>query len=104
LRPPALLIHFLIYPISSLAVLALASQPAAAQTNVTAPITNRAGHALGSFSGTLNDLQLVLDGDQLVAQGLLSGSLRNRAGNVLRTLTDVPVSLPVNLDASRGEL
>jgi hypothetical protein len=49
----------------------------------------------GSFAGTLNITRFVNQGGNLVAVGTLSGTLRNAAGGLIGTVTNVPVRAPV---------
>jgi hypothetical protein len=53
----------------------------------------------GTFQGTLTVTQFVADqsGKKVAAQGLLSGTLTDKAGNVVGTVTNDPVTLPVQL-------
>lgn len=84
----------------AMAWLAMPAQ-AHAQVDVGGGVFNRAGRLIGSFEGTLSDLRLVLvDDDELRAVGRFTGTLTDKAGNVVRKFTNVPLSLPVDLENS----
>jgi len=51
----------------------------------------------GTFQGTFNTVSFAADNAALAAGGLLSGTLRDAAGNVIGTVTDQMVSLPAAL-------
>jgi hypothetical protein len=80
----------------ALGVISASSQEAHAQ--VVAPVTGIFADALGGvgeFSGTLQVTQFVREGVNIVAQGLLTGTLTDSAGNVIGTVTDFAVNLPI---------
>jgi len=77
-----------------------AVSPATAQAqglnieNITGTITNRAGHAIGTFEGSLSDLVFAVENGQVVATGLLEGDVLNRGGNVITSISR-EVTLPL---------
>ena len=78
--------------------LATGLRGATAQTNplVGIPITGALPGG-GTFTGTFDVVRFAVQGGQLVAIGDLSGTLRDALGNVIGTVTDVRVRLPVTL-------
>jgi hypothetical protein len=58
------------------------------------PVTGR-GPSGSRFNGLLDITQFAVQNGQIVAQGTLSGTLTNRAGTVLRQITDMVVAIPV---------
>src|SRR5688572_22446188 len=86
--------------VSTLLAISLAilnASDASAQTEVTGEVVNRAGKVLGSFVGSIEILEFVLDDDgNIVANAELTGSVLNRAGNTTRTIQDEPVTLPLS--------
>lgn len=67
---------------------------------VTGTVTNGAGKTIGTFKGTMNVQRFVARNGQLFAVGTVSGSLINRAGNVMGTVTNVPVAVPAAATAT----
>jgi hypothetical protein len=49
----------------------------------------------GTFTGTLDVTRFEVEDGQLVATGTLTGQLLDALGNVIGTVTDAPVQLPV---------
>lgn len=62
-------------------------------TNI--PVTGTVAAIGGTFNGTLNITRFAVQNGQLVAHGLLSGTLTNAAGTVVGTVTNVPVTIPL---------
>jgi hypothetical protein len=65
---------------------------------VTGQLLNPAGRVIGAFAGTLTVTQFAAQNGQLVAQGTLSGTATNLAGQALGaagTITNQAVTLPV---------
>ena len=56
----------------------------------------------GTFNGTANITSFALQNGQLVANGTLTGTLLNAAGAVIGNVTNVPITLPVNLPGAGG--
>ena len=85
--------------------LATGLKGATAQINplVGIPITGTLAGG-GTFTGTLDVTRFVVRGGQLVASGELSGTLQDAADNVIGTVTDVLVRLPVNIGDSTCEI
>jgi hypothetical protein len=78
-------------------VLAAGRKGAAAQT-ATNPLVGIpiVGPAIGgTFTGTLDIVRFAIRRGQLVAVGELTGVVRDAAGNIVRTITDQLVELPV---------
>src|SRR5205823_13478698 len=65
---------------------------------VSGTVTNRQGHALGTVTGTLTGKQFAAQGSQLVAQGTLSGTVTSFEGEVLKTISNKAVTVPVSID------
>lgn len=77
----------------------VAATPASAQTTnpfAGIPITGTLPGG-GTFSGTFTITHFANVGGRLVAQGTLSGTVKNAAGDVIKTLTNVPVTLPLQV-------
>jgi hypothetical protein len=91
----------ILLPLSAGAASTQPSTPSAAST-VTNTFKNIpvSGHFKGggTFQGTLTVTQFVAQSGKVAAQGLLSGTLTNKAGNVVGTVTNQLVTLPVRLD------
>lgn len=69
--------------------------------SVSGTVTDHKGNTVGTFSGTLNVTHFAAQKGQLVAQGKLSGTLTNTAGQVIGTITNKAVTMPVpTLDPS----
>ena len=80
---------------------AAAIQPAvtrAANTFTNIPVVGSTA-AGGTFRGVVDIVNFRVRGGQLVAIGELTGTLRNAAGNVIGTVTDQRLRLPVNFGA-----
>jgi hypothetical protein len=56
----------------------------------------------GTFNGTANITSFALQNGQLVANGTLTGTLLNSAGALIGNVTNVPITLPVNLPTAGG--
>src|SRR5262245_18366653 len=69
--------------------------PVQAQSGVTVPITGTIGSG-GTFTGTFTVLKFVSDNGQFLAKGKLSGTLTNAVGQVIGTVTNQNVTLPVS--------
>jgi hypothetical protein len=76
---------------------------AAAQPNqfTNIPLEQQVNRGL-TFQGTLDITEFVVQDGQLVALGTVTGELVNRAGRTVATITNQPVSLPVNV-TQQGE-
>lgn len=61
-------------------------------TNIPVTGTSATG---GTFTGALSITRFAVQNGQLVANGLLSGTLTNALGNTIGTVTNIPVTLPV---------
>lgn len=61
-------------------------------TNIPVTGTSAAG---GTFTGALSITRFAVQNGQLVANGLLSGTLTDALGNIIGTVTNIPVTLPV---------
>src|SRR5262245_65832548 len=87
---------WLALPVAVLSALALAPAQASAQTgNVEGIVTNRAGHAIGTFAGTFAVERFEQDANgDIVAVGNLKGRLINRGGHGHKTV-DETVSVVV---------
>jgi hypothetical protein len=89
--------------VAAFTVLTLA--PAAPAAPPTATITNQINATTSTgltLTGTLSNLHFVNQAGQLVLQGVLNGTVTNAAGDVLATLTNVPVTIPVIGAAATG--
>lgn len=79
------------------------AQQAASTPRATAPTTVPITGNIttgGTFSGLFNLTQFAVQNGQLVAVGSLSGTLTDALGNVIGTVTNVPVTLPVGGNAT----
>jgi hypothetical protein len=56
----------------------------------------------GTFTGTLSNLRFVNENGALAVVGTLTGTLTNAAGQVLGTVTGLPIDLPVAGAGSAG--
>jgi hypothetical protein len=83
--------------LSSAGSAALAAPPAPNLTDI--PVTGTFGDG-GTFTGTLDIDRLAAQGGDLVAIGELSGTLTDAAGDVIGSVTDVAVTLPVDAAGS----
>jgi len=74
-----------------------AAQPAVGVPNpfMAIPVTGTVANG-GTFSGTLDVTHFAQRASNLVAQGALSGTLRDASGNVIGTVADQAVNVPVN--------
>jgi len=94
---------FAIIPIllGAFAIAPAVSQPTQAAGNPHNPLQNIPITGTidggGTFQGTFNTVSFAADNGALAAGGLLSGTLRDAAGNVIGTVTDQMVSLPAAL-------
>jgi hypothetical protein len=73
---------------------ASAAPPVKATMPSSLPVTGALATG-GTFTGTLTNLQFVNQGGALAVAGNLTGTLTNAAGDVLGTVTNVPVTLPI---------
>src|SRR5215208_6135045 len=79
-------------------VMTVAPAASAAPPTATAPSTLDLTGALaggGTFVGQLTDLRFVNQNGSLAVTGLLSGTLKNAAGTVIGTVTNLPITLPL---------
>jgi hypothetical protein len=101
LRLPALALMVALLGVLTLLPLGALAAPAdaAASARTGIPVTGTGlvkGLGIhGTFNGTLNITHFAVVNGELVAQGTLSGTLTGVGGRVLRTITNVPVTLPV---------
>ncbi len=86
--------------------LALAGGIKAATAQQTNPFVNIAITGTlpggGTFTGTFDVTRFAVRQGQLVAIGELTGTLTDAAGNVIGTVTDFVIELPVDLDGTTG--
>jgi hypothetical protein len=85
----------------ALAAACLAGAPTQAHAQIIpidTDVTNRAGRVVGTFEGTLEITEFIVEDGELIALGVVNGVNRNPAGQVRKTITDQAVELPV-LDA-----
>lgn len=61
-------------------------------TNIPVTGTSATG---GTFTGALSITRFAVQNGQLVANGLLSGTLTDALGTIIGTVTNIPVTLPV---------
>lgn len=73
---------------------ALPVSTVSAQNRLTVPVTGTIDGG-GTFTGTLELTEFVVRSGTLYAQGLLSGTLTDAAGETIGTVTDLRVQLPV---------
>ena len=92
----ALACAVLVAPLSAAAAPRVAPAPApAGQVNPNAiPVTGNIP-GIGTFTGTLDIARFAVRNGQLVAIGSLSGTLTTLAGELIGTVTNVPITLPV---------
>ena len=89
---------FTLAPMSAAAAAPSAPSAAKTPTPKTVPITGTITNAPGTFSGVLNLTGFAVNSaGQLVANGTLSGTVTDTAGNTLATLSGQAVQLPVNM-------
>jgi hypothetical protein len=91
----------------ALSAFTLAPLSAAAASNVQAPTASVTqsipitgtipANAGNTFAGTLNLINVAVQNGQLVANGTLSGTLTDLNGQPIGTVTDVPVTLPLQV-------
>lgn len=86
--------------LSAMSLITVAPTEAAAPATSTATIPISGTNPLGTFTGTLSNLNVVSQNGQLFLNGVLNGSLTNAAGTVLATATNLPVSLPLAASGS----
>jgi hypothetical protein len=82
----------------ALSIAAAATVPIAAAAPPTATISNTIGGTTANglnVTGTLSNMKFVDQNGQLVLTGVLNGQVTSAAGDVLRTIHDLIVSLPV---------
>lgn len=76
---------------------AVAAPPAPNLTDI--PVTGTFGDG-GTFVGTLDIERFAVQAGEVVAVGQLSGTLTDAAGNVVGTVTDIAVTLPLDATGS----
>jgi hypothetical protein len=54
----------------------------------------------GTFDGTFDIARVALSNGQLMAQGTVTGTAENAAGDTVAAVTDAPVSVPVTADST----
>jgi hypothetical protein len=72
--------------------------------DVTGDIVDIAGIVIGSFDGTFTLTKFANQGGSLVAIGTLNGTLTDAAGNLLNTVTNQQVTLPVTTISSTCDI
>ena len=77
---------------------AVAAAPPSA--NVAVPVTGTIESIDGTFDGTFTIDRVVRQGGELLAAGTLTGTVTDALGNVVRTVTDLAVNLPIHLDGT----
>jgi hypothetical protein len=86
--------------VAAASVFAATATPATSATNTsTVPITGTILSG-GTFTGTFTITKFAVQNGQIVAVGTLTGTLRDAAGNVIGTVTNLPVTLPVTTGQS----
>ena len=82
--------------VAATAVFTVAPAATAAPPSATISNTISGTTANGlNLSGTLSNMQFVNQSGNLVLQGVLNGQVTNAAGDVLATITNQPITLPV---------
>lgn len=84
--------------LGALAAAPLSASAQAAPTGVSVPVNTpltAGGTTLGNLVGTLNITSFTNQGGQLIANGTLTGTVTNAAGQLVTTLTNQAVSVPV---------
>lgn len=76
-----------------------AAAPRASASAVTVPVTGTVQNG-GTFAGTFTITKFIAQGGQLLATGTLSGTLTNAAGQVIGTVSQLPVQMPFAIQAS----
>ena len=91
-----LVLATLVLAVTTLVVMAppAPAQPIDASAPVTLPLVGTVANG-GSFTGTLSNIRFVNQNGTLALAGTLTGTLRNAAGNVIGTVTDLPITLPI---------
>jgi hypothetical protein len=83
-------------PVLATVAMLFGAAPSAQAVEVLGELQNRSGKTIGAFEGTLDIVEFYVDDEEkLVADALVSGDVINRAGKVIRSIEDVPVTLPV---------
>ncbi|MFH5803109.1 hypothetical protein [Alienimonas sp. DA493] len=83
--------------LGALAATSLSAGTAQAQVtdnDVRGDLTNRNGKVIGSFEGVFEVTEFTVEGNQLIANGTLSGDLLNKKGKVTRSISE-DLSAPV---------
>lgn len=84
--------------VAALSLAAATAAPMAAAAPPTATISNTIGGTTASglnLAGTLSNIQFVNQNGRLALTGVLAGTVTNAAGDVLATIQDLVVTLPV---------
>ena len=86
---------FLLAPLST--PVTQAQTPPTPPTNpfINIPVSGPLGDAGATFTGTLNITRFELQGRRINAVGTISGTIRDAAGTAIGTLTNFPVTLPL---------
>lgn len=94
-----------VFGMAAVGVLAVSPVASAAPPTASAPsslpVTGTIANG-GTFAGTLTNLRFVNTNGVLSVVGNLTGTLTDAANNVIGTVTDVPVTLPVGGAATSG--
>jgi hypothetical protein len=94
---------FTLAPISAAAAAPSAPSAAKSTTPKTVPVTGTITNAPGTFSGVLNLTSFAVNSaGALVANGTLTGTVTDTAGNVLATVSGQAVQVPVNMANTSG--
>ena len=88
------------------AAIAAPAANAAPQTieGITGTATNAAGQTAGTFTGTFTLQRFVRQNGAVAAVGTLTGQVTDPSGNILRTVTDQRVTLPVSIAQAECEI
>ena len=80
---------------------AASAAPKTQPADLTTPVTGTVANG-GSFAGTLDITKFVSQNGQLLATGTLTGTITNASNEVVGTVTNQAVSVPVDLAQTAG--
>ena len=86
---------FLLAPLSTPVTQAQTPPTQPANPFINIPVSGPLGDAGATFTGTLNITRFVLQNRRIVAEGTLTGAIKDAAGNQIGTLTNFPVTSQV---------